>query len=89
MIFLYLYHNNIKIEIMDRLETLRNRYDRIVNRDYVHSKKSEIYFKTLYDIKNEIYKVEAKNRKINQNNPYLLALRSTKGLNGSQILMLR
>ena len=70
---------------MSRLETLYSRYERIVNKNYVYSDKVQRYFKVLYAIKDEITKVEAENRR--KNVELSNFLKSTKGLNGSEILM--
>ena len=70
---------------MSRLADLNNRYEIVVSQ----SNKSEKYFKVLWMVKNEIYKQEAINRKRNETNPLLIALRNTKGLSGFQILMLK
>jgi hypothetical protein len=71
---------------MTRLETLYNRYERIVNKNYVYSDKVDRYFKVLYAIKDEMTKVQAENRR--KNAKFSNFLKSTAGLNGSQILMI-
>jgi hypothetical protein len=71
---------------MTRLETLYNRYERIVAKNYIHTVKADRYLKVLYTIKDEITKVQAENRR--KNAEFSELLKSTAGLNGSQILML-
>jgi hypothetical protein len=70
---------------MSRLETLYNRYERIVDKNYIYTDKVQRYFKVLYAIKDEITKVEAENRR--KNVELSNFLKSTAGLNGSEILM--
>jgi multidrug resistance efflux pump len=71
---------------MTRLETLYNRYERLVAKGYIHSEKADRYLVILYAIKDEITKVQAENRR--KNSDFSELLKSTTGLNGSQILML-
>jgi hypothetical protein len=71
---------------MTRLETLYNRYERIVAKDYIHTGKADRYLRVLYIIKDEITKVQSENRR--KNSDFSNFLKSTSGLNGSQILML-
>ena len=71
---------------MTRLETLYNRYERIVAKDYIHTDKANRYLRVLFTIKDEITKVQAENRR--KNSDFSELLKSTAGLNGSQILML-
>jgi hypothetical protein len=70
---------------MTRLETLHNRYERIVAKDYIHTDKAGRYLVVLFTIKDEMTKVQAENRR--KNAEFSNFLKSTKGLNGSQILM--
>lgn len=70
---------------MTRLETLYNRYERLVAKGYIHTDKADRYIKTIYAIKDEITKVQAENRR--KNAEFSNFLKSTAGLNGSQILM--
>ncbi len=70
---------------MTRLETLHNRYERIVAKDYIHTDKAGRYLVVLFTIKDEMTKIQAENRR--KNAEFSNFLKSTKGLNGSQILM--
>ena len=71
---------------MSRLETLHNRYERLIAKAYIHTDKADRYIKTIYAIKDEMTKVQAENRR--KNAEFSNFLKSTAGLNGSQILML-
>lgn len=71
---------------MSRLETLYNRYERLISKEYIHTDKADRYIKTIYAIKDEITKVQAENRR--KNAEFSNFLKSTAGLNGSQILMI-
>lgn len=76
-----------------RLQSLENRWERLVeanwHKRYINDPdKSERYEKCLLYIREQKAKRQAENRRANENNPALQFLRSTAGLNGSQVLML-
>jgi len=74
-----------------RLETLENRYDRLLEanqkHNYIYSDKINRYIDCLYTIKAQIAKRREENRKANENQPWRKALLATKGMNGAQAMI--
>lgn len=85
------YNNTTNIyKIMgSRLETLRNRYERLVDANSLHgfvrSEKADRYVRTVRAIKSQITSIEAENREADRSISDFL--NTTKGMSGFQIIM--
>ena len=84
--------NLIKISNKDanRLQTLENRYDRLLEANqkhlYIYSDKAARYLKTIRFIRMQIDLRRVENQKVNSNSPVSRFLRESKGMSGFQIL---
>ena len=76
----------------NRLETLYNRYYRLLEANqkhhYIYTDKAPRYLETLQVIKCQIQKRKNENLKRNENSDLRKFLNASSGLNGMQILML-
>jgi len=74
----------------DRLTTLQNRYDRLLEANqthlYIYSDKAERYIKTIREIRTQIDLRREHNKRVNFNSAESQFLRNSKGMSGVQIL---